>query len=60
MIVVVLLAVVGLVGSLYTRQGSGISDHPQDAGSAPGTSGGSETSGKDQGEGSPLDGHGMK
>jgi hypothetical protein len=58
-IVIVILA--GVVVGFYTRRGSGIDEHPSDGlDSAPGAEGQSEVSGKDQGEGSAFDTHGMR
>lgn len=55
-LVVIFLAV---AFGFYTRQGSGIDEHPSDGlDGAPGAEGRSEVSGKDQGEGSAFDTHG--
>lgn len=58
-VVVVLLG--GLIYGMFTRVGSGIDHHPHDGSDgAPGAKGSSETSGRDEGEGSALDDHGTR
>ncbi len=58
-VIVVLLG--GLIYGMFTRVGSGIDHHPNDGSDgAPGAKGPSETSGRDEGEGSALDDHGTR
>lgn len=57
---VVAMLLVGIVSGLFTRSGSGIQEHPQDAGGPPGTTGGSERSGRDEGEGTTLGDRGTR
>lgn len=58
---IVVVIFFALVYGFFTRQGSGIDEHPSDGlDGAPGAKGKSEVSGKDQGEGSALDTHGTQ
>lgn len=52
----------GLIVGYYTRQGSGIEPRPHSrrGTSAPGAEGRGEVSGRDEGEGSALDQHGVR
>ena len=52
----------GLIVGYYTRRGSGIEPRPYSrrASTAPGAEGSPEPSGRDEGEGSPLDGRGVR
>jgi hypothetical protein len=60
-LVVVLLLLGGLIYAMFTRVGSGIDHHPHDGSDgAPGAKGQSETSGRDEGDGSALDDHGTR
>ena len=59
---VVLVMLAGLIYGFYTRGGSGISSHPRGdrrGGTAPGSQGPSEASGRDEGESAPVQ-HGTK
>jgi hypothetical protein len=58
---VLALILAGSVYGYYTVSGSGIAHHPHDGSDgAPGAKGPSESSSKDQGEGSALDTHGTQ
>lgn len=60
-VAILILIFAGVVYGFYTRQGSGIDEHPSDGlDGAPGAEGPSEVSGQDQGEGSALDTHGTR
>ena len=60
-LVVVLLLLGGLIYGMFTRVGSGIDHHPHDGSDgAPGAKGKSETSGRDEGDGSAFDDHGTR
>ena len=61
LVVVIVVILAGVVYGFYTRSGSNISEHPLDVrAEAPGASGRSEISGKDEGEGSTFDTHGTR
>lgn len=60
-LIVVLVVLVSAAYGIYSREGSGISTHPHDAPTdAPGAEGPGEPTGRDEGEGTPLDEHGAK
>ena len=61
LLLVILVVLAGVIYGFYTVSGSGISHHPNDGqDGAPGAEGPSETSGKDEGEGSALETHGTR
>lgn len=58
---VVVVLIGGLIYGMFTRVGSGIDHHPHDGSDgAPGAKGQSETSGRDEGDGSAFDDHGTR
>ena len=60
-LVVILVILGGLIFGMFTRVGSGIDHHPHDGSEgAPGAKGPSETSGRDEGDGSAFDDHGTR
>ena len=60
-LLVIVVVLGGVIYGFFTTRGSGIDHHPHDGeDGAPGAEGQSETSGKDQGEGSALNQHGTR
>lgn len=61
LLIATIVVLVGVILSLYTRKGSGVSKHRMHSHKQPGAEGPGETAGVDQGEGSPTgDTTGMK
>lgn len=63
LVVVAMVLFAGLVIGFFTRRGSGIEQHPRGrkrGGTAPGSHGPGETSGRDEGERTELGQHGTK
>lgn len=61
LLIATIVVLVGLILSLYTRKGSGVSKHRHQSDTQPGSEGPGETAAVDQGENSPTgDQTGMK
>jgi len=58
---IMVLGLLGVIYGFYTKGGSGIAQHPHDGSDgAPGAAGRGEASGRDEGEGTPLDDQGTR